>query len=480
MSAPVVETEPAEEQVQEVEVKQETATEELSEQPQPANDDECSTAMEVDSSHKESNPESAAAAGGRDETLPHRRSGASRKRFKWLLDQGYSREAAAEIAKTPFKPKEMREKYIAETGYFKEKVDELSGQSWGSLSDAAKRRVKWLMKNGFDEKEALRLAEESTSSTTKRKAPSNEGPSKRSAEALPGSFVMAVCATDFPKTFLTEAQTDECKSSILKEVVQQKDAELKPHFKSCEHVSGYLRVQCKDQETSQWLQNTVAKLAAPEGVSLKVVTEKNLLKGDVYTGHFPDSRNDSDETILAFVESQNDGLSTAEWTILARKEFDDATKVELMFAVDEASAKCIQSVGYDLNYKFNTVRLRRKNLVPQAAADNGPKPKPVPRRSFNQASTSFVPIWDKNMPRNRGGNNFNRGRGRGYNSYGGGGFNNRRMENGNRPFDLVDSLYDQLNLISGGGNNNNQWDGNRSFRNNNGQGNRNFFTRFDY
>lgn len=474
---PVDETMPAaagdeEQQVPKEEVKQD-GSEATSEAP--AEDDGSSTAMEVDSSQKES------AADEDDNTF--RRNGASRKRFKWLLGQGYSRSAAAQISKTPFKPKEMRDKYIAETGFFKEKITQLSEEDWESLTDATKRRVKWLMKNGYSETDALRLAQE-PNDASKRNPEANGGPPKE-------LLVMTVASADFPKTLLTKEQMDTFKSAILEEVVQQKDAELKPHFKNCVHANGYLRVQCADEMTCEWLKGTVAKLDVPEGLSLTVETEKNLLKGDVYTGHFADSRKDDNETIFGFIDSQNDGIVTSGWTVIARRDVGEEQKVELLFAVDEESANAIRKLNFELNYKFNTIKLRRKKLFQKPAA-KGPKPNQGKKRSGMQASPrSFVPIWDSNFPKNRGGNNYNQfsgdnsnqfsGRARG-NSYRGR-FNSRggRMAYGGRPFNLVDSLYDQLRLISGeGGRNYNQWGGNNRFnsnRRNNARGNRGFSSR---
>lgn len=466
MSEPVTESEPAAEQVPEVEVKQETSPASEDGAQQPMNGNSEATAMEVDSSKKESNLESANGA-----AKPFRRNGASRKRFKWLMDQGYSREAATQISQKPFEPKDMREKFIAETGFFKEKINQLNEDRWEDLDEAAKRRVKWLIKNGYGEKDALRLACDDPIDSSKRNLPS-----KQAAEAME-LLVVAVAATDYPKTFLNNAQTDELKSAILKEVVQQKDSEMKPHFKNSDHIKGYLRVQCKDLETRRWLQRTVEKLDAPEGITLKVVTEKDVIEGDVYTGRFKDSSKDTSETILEFIDSQNEGIATSKWTVLNRTELPDTQTIELMFAVDEESAKSISNLNYELNYKFNTIRLRRKNSYNRPTV-KVPKP-PNKKRSFQQASSSFVPIWDSNFPKNRGGNNFNQssGRGKPYNR----GFNNRNMSNNNRgSFNLVDSLYDQLRLTSGLGSNFNQWGGNGGFnsngpsRNYNGQGNRGF------
>lgn len=454
-----------EQQVPEVEVKQE-APEATSEAP--AKDDSSSTAMEVDSSQKEESAADDDEEEG-EEDKPFRRNGASRKRFKWLLEQGYSRSAAAQISRTPFKPKEMREKFIADTGFFKEKINQLNEEDWESLSDATKRRLKWLMKNGYTETDALRLAKD-PNDKAKRNLPGNGDPSRE-------LLVRTVASADFPKTFLTKEQMDQFKSAILEQVVQQKDAELKPHFKNCVEANGYLRVECADENTCQWLKDTVAKLEVPEELSLKVDTEMELLKGDVYTGHFADSRKDSNETIFGFIESQNDGIVTSEWAVITRKDVGDEQKVELLFAVDEESADAIRKLNFELNYKFNTIRLRRKNLFVNPVA-KGPKPTQGKKRTLKQASSSsFVPIWDSNLPKNRGGNNYNQssGRARGSSYRGGGGFNNRggggRMANGNRPFNLVDSLYDQLWLISGGGGSNyNQWGGNNGFNRRNYRG----------
>ncbi|XP_065087797.1 uncharacterized protein LOC135709417 [Ochlerotatus camptorhynchus] len=654
MSTPVAETKPAEEQVPKEEVKEETSTttseevqmkevkKEATAEPstaaepsttaepstatEPSTTAEPTTAMEVDSSQTETKPEATSG----EETKPEvkangatsdakakidnklRLNGAARKRFRWLLDQGYTREEAAQLAKEPLKTKELRDRFNADTKKVgkAEQVDVKVDEELKNLSGAAKKRFKWLLKNGYTEKEALKLAREPMNAiASKRNLSTNDGPPSKISKPTPevaGGIVMAVAAKDYPTTSLTNAQTNAVKSAILKEVVQQKDSELKPRFESCVHVKGYLRVHCSDQETRQWLQRVVTKLTVPEGINLKVASEKNLLKGDIYTGYFTDSRGDTNEAILEFVESQNDGINTSKWKILTRKEIQNKQTIELMFTVDQASAKSIHNLGYELNYKFNKIKIRKQikasDKAPVVANSNvrmarNMAPPQRERRTFNQprpiSSGSFVPIWDSNLPQKRAGNNFNQfdnprnsGSGNGWsnggnsfglggggsgsfgmnnggnsfggsnsggnggrsnsggnggrsnsfmgsnsrsNSFGGsnnrsnsfGGSNNRsnsnsnsfgmgggrggNQSNSNRPFDLVDSLYDQLKLIGGtggnndnnngngygstrrsGGNNNgggsNQWgrntSSNSSFsgRSNSGLGNRNFFT----
>lgn len=538
MSTPVADTKSAaEEQVPKAEEKQETST--ASEDVQVKSEGEATkepsttaepTAMEVDSSANETKPEAASgeeanpAEGEKSENTKdenkNRRNGATRKRYKWLLEQGYSREEAASKAKEPLKVQELEE--------FK------------SLSGAAKKRYNWLLKNGCSEKEALTLAREPMGAS-KRNLSANSGPpnkfSKATADpAVGGSMVMAVTVMDYPNTSFTKTQANEFKSAILKEVIAQKDSELKPHFESCTYVKGYLRVHCSDEDTRRWLQRVVSKLTVPEGMaSLKIIAERNLLKGDIYTGFFPDSRKDDNAAILEFVESQNESIDISKWKILSRKEVQNKQTVELTFTLDQASAKTLQGLGYELNYKFNKIKIRKQNKSGDAPtnANNNNNMRPVGnmgppqmRRPFNQQGPQpNLNVWGSNYGQNRGGNNnFNRfdnsrnsfgsnsggfgwnnggnsfglggggggGNSSSFGSGGSGGGSNNSFGGGNNPFanaiamaannrsgfqsnserpfnNLIESLYDQLKIIgnstNSSGNNTNYNTGNYSGNN---------------
>lgn len=525
MSTPVADTKSAaEEQVPKAEEKQETSTasedvqvkgEEEASKEEPSSSTAEPTAEEVDSSSDEATPEAASGEEAKpaegeksDDTKAsndnkNRRNGATRKRYKWLLEQGYSREEAAAKAKEPLNIQELEE--------------------YKSLSGAAKKRYNWLLKNGHSDKDALKLAREPMG-PTKRNLSANSGSQTKvtKAPADPaGGMVMAVAVMDYPNTSFTKTQANDFKSAILKEVIAQKDSELKPHFESCTYVKGYLRVHCSDEDTRRWLQRVVSKLTVPEGMEkLKIIAEKNLLKGDIYTGFFPDSRKDENAAILEFVESQNESIDTSKWKILSRKEVPNKQAVELTFTMDQGSAKSIQALGYEVNYKFNKIKFRKQNKsgdVP-AHANNNMRPvgnmgPPQARGLYNpQGQRMNLNVWDNNYGQNRGLNNFNRfdnsrnsfgsnsggfgwsnggnsfglgaGGGGGSNSFGGGnnsfggasnsfgggsnnpfanaiamaGNRNRFQSDSERPFNnLIESLYDQLKIIgnttNSGGNN---------------------------
>lgn len=332
--------------------------------------------------------------------------GAARNRFRWFVKNGYGRDEAAELAKDPEKIKEIREQR------------EVNGNG--------KRPA-----NG-----------------------SGNGPASKQAKIATGPIRMVVATETHPGTKLTSEQVNQIKNQILKQVVLQKDSvDVKPHFQDCSFVDGYLLVQCSDTATVTWLQDVVPKLELEATVKVKVSSEKALQRADIYVGVFADSLQDSDKDILSFVESQNEGIAASSWTILGRKENKPKKEVELILTMDVASGKQVFKQKCELNYKFSKVKLNKKKRIAgppptrnnNANGNNAGNNNNNRGNNFNKAggagqgarriynaATSFVPIWDNNLP------NFSQQR-----------FNNpQRFNNSNRN-------------VGGGGGNNGGFNGNR-------------------
>ncbi|XP_055535065.1 uncharacterized protein LOC129724329 [Wyeomyia smithii] len=403
----------------------------------------------------------------------------ARKRFRLLIGQGYSRSEAARLAQEPLKPG------VAPKGQKKAKFD--FDEERKKLTGAGKKRLGWLLRNGFSEQEAIAQARKPMDALRRGRANALGG---NSAFSLPtekragsGVIAMAVVKSDHPLNVLTKEQSNKIKSGILKQVTQQKDSQLKPRFEDCVFVNGYLRVICSDRPTVKFLQQNVPKLELWKDASVKVVNEKNILKIETYIGYFADSRQNSNEEILNFVECQNDGLSTSNWKILGRKE-TSGKMIELKITMDPASTKIVRELGYELNYKFNkikVVKLQQPNAPAQnsnASMQRAPVQKaqmqrgPMQRasgapRNQNPPRRNFVPVWDNNMskqtvfnrapspPRrsnfdNFDSNQFNSGsRGNNWggnsNSFNNGSGGGGGGQSNSRPLSLVDNLFAQLN-----------------------------------
>ncbi|XP_053684822.1 uncharacterized protein LOC128734580 [Sabethes cyaneus] len=398
----------------------------------------------------------------------------ARKRFRLLIGQGYSRNEAARLAQEPLKPN------VATKGQPKAKFD--FEEERKKLTGAAKKRLAWLLRNGYDEKEAIAQARKPMDTTRRGRFGRFDGPRAPTAFSLPANrkpvpsvIAMAVVKSDHPAQVLTREQSSKIKSGILKQVTQQKDAQLKPRFEDCVFVNGYLRVLCSDKPTVKFLQQNVPKLELWKDASVKVVNEKSILRIETYVGHFTDSRQNSNEEILNFVECQNDGLSTSNWKILGRNEAPGKV-IELKFTMDPASTKIVRELGFELNYKFNKIKVEKvqKPAAPLQGSTAPPqRAAPVASRRYNPPRRTFVPVWENNMSKqttfNRapspprrsnfdsyGGNQFNSGShgnnwGGNSNSFssnggsGGGGGGSGGGQSNSRPLSLVDNLFAQLN-----------------------------------
>lgn len=369
--------------------------------------------------------------------------GAARNRFRWFVKNGYGRDEAAELAKDPEKIKEIKEQR--------------------GLNANGKRPA-----NGSG----------------------NDGPANKQAKVANGPIRMVVATEKHPGEKLTTDQVNQIKSAILKQVVLQKDTvDVKPHFEDCSFVDGYLLVQCSDGPTVKWLQDVVPKLELWENANVKVSSEKFMQRADIYVGTFADSLQDSDKDILSFVESQNEGIAASTWTILGRKENKPKKEVELIITMDIASGKQLFKQKFELNYKFSKITLKKRKRIAGPPQNNNANQRgnpnnrqnnsggQNPRRIYN-AATSFVPIWDNNLPGFNGGqqrfNNNNRGfnanRGPPNNSNfrnqqrpnnNGNAFglgvgpngprgNNQRAGNNRQPRSLIDQLMQTVNSTNNG------------------------------
>lgn len=83
-----------------------------------------------------------------------------------------------------------------------------------------------------------------------------------------------------------------------------------------------------------------------------------------FSAIFPESVGEKSEDMFKYLESQNTGLDSSEWTVTERKKVvRDAKKgIQLTFVVDSCSAEIIRLAKYELNYKFSKVKFVTESL----------------------------------------------------------------------------------------------------------------------
>ncbi|XP_055526920.1 uncharacterized protein LOC129719551 [Wyeomyia smithii] len=153
-------------------------------------------------------------------------------------------------------------------------------------------------------------------------------------------------------TLKSLAMMELVEESILAIVVDKRKEQFKPKFTNCRFRSGFMVIECQNQETADWLKGIVPSIKPWKTADLMVVDSESIPRPEILAVFFPKSEKNDNETILALVEGHND-IATDSWRVLKRKPIKN--HVQLTLSVDEASARKIADWNYKLNYKFGII-----------------------------------------------------------------------------------------------------------------------------
>ncbi|XP_062708137.1 uncharacterized protein LOC134288180 [Aedes albopictus] len=275
-------------------------------------------------------------------------SGAGQKRFKRLVESGYSRKDAHLLALIPSNDSSKRQRNT-----------DLNGSNTSGNPTPAKIA----RNNGGAHKPQV------TSSNVQNRLDAArsglpipqkgfEGKIKPSYRDVTNYVKLGVLPKGYPDIELSTEQLTAIQKDILKKVAGQRKELLKPKFGNCVLKSGYLIIVCKNQETADWLKSIIPSVNPWAGAQLLAVEEKDIPRPEILIGFFPLSAEDSNEEILALLESQNDGLAVDTWRVLQRNVKNQ--HVELVFTVDGGSLNSIKKSDFSLDFKFGYANLRKK------------------------------------------------------------------------------------------------------------------------
>lgn len=279
-----------------------------------------------------------------------RMNGAARKRFKWLIKQGLTESEARDKAKEKLPETARTSK---KRGRSEDSTPESKGEK---LSEQKKQRVH----------QASQIA-----------------PNKGS-EVVPGTSTamnfsnalktlkVGVFLENYPEENLTNTQMGQIQENILMKVIE-KETPPSPQFSGYAYRPGWLSISCDNEATAEWLKNIIGSVEPWEGAKLKAVDEADLPKSKVLSCYFPNSSHDDTEKILKLIKAQN-GLASSEWKILRRT--NEGTAAHLIMSVDLASIEQLKKQDYKISFKFSKVILHNKS---EKARDPKPaKVKPTP------------------------------------------------------------------------------------------------------
>ncbi|KAI5748038.1 hypothetical protein M8J77_021180 [Diaphorina citri] len=275
-------------------------------------------------------------------------SGAARKRFKWLIKQGLSAKEARSKAMEKIPETAIANKKRARS------ADSTPEEKGGKQSEQKRQKVH--IASPKSTPVGLEVVPESSAATTSF------------ANAL-RSIKVGVLAERYPEENLTNEQMVAIQAQIL-EKISEKEGGPDPQFSGIAHRPGWLSITCDDEATSQWLKSIIGEVKPWEGANLKVVEEGDLPKSKILSAYFPSSSEDTTEKILKMVKKQNSRLATSEWKILRRN--NEGTAAHVIMSVDLASVELLKTLSYKISFKFGKVTLHNKSE--QKSKPNVPKP----------------------------------------------------------------------------------------------------------
>lgn len=133
-------------------------------------------------------------------------------------------------------------------------------------------------------------------------------------------------------------------------------------FESCAPRPGWLLVTCADAGSTDWLLSAASSFRPWDGAQIKAVVGKDIPRPLVCVAYIPDDEKDtplSRDTVLGRLEMMNDGLPTAEWTVLNSTRSGPGQT--WTFAIDEVSVKALEDLGWRPYFGFGRVQFRLKD-----------------------------------------------------------------------------------------------------------------------
>ncbi|XP_071053658.1 uncharacterized protein [Onthophagus taurus] len=275
--------------------------------------------------------------------------GAARKRLRWLLKQGLTLEEARAKATQPISEEEKR---------------------------AKRPRSESTTPKGPDTK---RAATERRSAPSGGNLPQGQKPTVASFKQVLEGKKMGIADSLFPEVNLTTAQMQAIQEVIISRIVdlsEGHEGDIKPKFLGTTFKAGWLVVNCENQETADWIKSVTPTLQPWEGASLMAIDEKELPRATIMNAYFPNSADEKSDRILKIVKGQNEGLNTNEWRVLKRTT--EGSSAFLTLSVDHPSVENLKRTNYKVSYKFGQITLRQKSGKPTPQKE---EPEPTPGTS---------------------------------------------------------------------------------------------------
>ncbi|XP_033150026.1 uncharacterized protein LOC117134863 [Drosophila busckii] len=129
------------------------------------------------------------------------------------------------------------------------------------------------------------------------------------------SVKVGITATDYPSRLLAKEELTSVETMLIRELRKGWSTSL--NFNNIRFRPGLIIVECRDDNTRDWLVSVVPKLTAVEGgAAQNHVMGEQLQELEVVSAHLPRSSGEEEQTSVDLLKSQNSDLLPDTWTVL--------------------------------------------------------------------------------------------------------------------------------------------------------------------
>ncbi|XP_028178300.1 uncharacterized protein LOC114365822 [Ostrinia furnacalis] len=125
----------------------------------------------------------------------------------------------------------------------------------------------------------------------------------------------------------------------------------RPRFAGFSYKTGWVLVNCENQESHDWLVGEIRQIKPWPEAELSTIPESELPKPQVGTTFIPISEAATVEKALPLLEAQNDGLNPGLWRVLHKRAEAGGTVVT--FSLDDPSAETLRANNGIAGLGFN-------------------------------------------------------------------------------------------------------------------------------
>ncbi|XP_063824612.1 uncharacterized protein LOC135074253 [Ostrinia nubilalis] len=159
----------------------------------------------------------------------------------------------------------------------------------------------------------------------------------------------------------------------------------RPRFAGFSYKTGWVLVNCENQESHDWLVGEIRQIKPWPEAELSTIPESELPRPQVGTTFIPISEAATVEKALPLLEAQNDGLNPGLWRVLHKRAEAGGTVVT--FSLDDPSAETLRANNgrAGLGFKYVIFNVRGGSAAEQPNVET---PRPSTSAGVQEATRS--------------------------------------------------------------------------------------------